>query len=97
MGKKNRVKKNKKPKAVKTREERENDIRNAKLQLSMLGLDESIPGIKKAYGIFQRFIDEGLYDTGKIPLIGYQRVLKYMLLVKPGCESVVMLEYNQSV
>ena len=97
MGKKNRIKRIKKPKSVKTREEREQDINKAKLQLAMLGFDETIPGIQKAYNIFQSYIEEGIYDQGKIKLEGRKRVLKYMLFTKPGCECAIMLEYNPDV
>ena len=94
MGKRKRIKKEK-PK--KTKEEREKDINKAKLQLSMLGFGTEIPGIKKAYEIFDKYIEEGNYETGKIKLEGTQRVLKFHLYTQPHNECAIMLEYQPDV
>ena len=96
MGKRKR-KKVKKEKPKKTREEREKDINKAKLQLAMLGFGEEIPGIKQAYEIFNKYIEDGIYEEGKIKLEGCKRVLKFYLYTRPGNECMIMLEYNQEV
>lgn len=95
MGRKR--KKVKKEKPIKTREEREKDINKAKLQLSMLGFGVEIPGIKQAYEIFDKYIEEGNYEEGKIKLEGCKRILKFYLYTRPGNECMIMLEYNQEV
>ena len=96
MGKRKR-KKVKKEKPIKTKEEREKDINKAKLQLSMLGFGVEIPGIKQAYEIFDKYIEEGNYEEGKIKLEGCKRVLKFYLYTRPGNECMIMLEYNQEI
>ena len=68
MGKKNKKKKIKKIIPKKTREERLKDINKAKIQLNMLDLGSEIPGIKEAYEIFDKYIEDGLYVAGKIKL-----------------------------
>lgn len=96
MGKKNK-KKIKKIIPNKTREERVREINKAKLQLSMLDLGSEIPGIKEAYKIFDKYIDDGLYVAGKIKLEGCKRVLRYMLFEKQHSECAIMLQYNNEV
>ena len=97
MGKKNKKKKIKKIIPKKTREERVKEINKAKLQLNMLDLGIEIPGIKEAYKIFDKYIEDGLYVTGKIKLEGCKRILKYMLFEKQHSECAIMLQYNNEI
>ena len=97
MGRKKYNKKIKKSIPKKTREEREKDINKVKIQLTMLDLGTNIPGIKKAFEIFDDYIENGGYMMGKIKLNGCKRVLRYQLVTQPHIECSVMLEYNQDV
>ena len=52
---------------------------------------------KQAYEIFNKYIEEGTYEEGKIKLEGCKRVLKFYLYTRPGNECMIMLEYNQEI
>jgi hypothetical protein len=96
-------KKQKKPKRVKkviplkTQEEREKEINDIKLEISMVGLGPEIPGIKEAYEMFDQYINDGLYNEGKIKLEGTKRVLLFVLFSKTMSKCTAMLQYNPDV
>ena len=97
MGRKNRKKRVKKIIPKKNRDERERDINKIKIQLSMVNMGTEIPGIKKAFEVFDKYIEDGLYVDGKIKLEGYKRLLRYRLFEKAGLECATMLEFNPDI
>tara|TARA_Y100001936_G_C16047661_1_gene655704 strand:+ start:276 stop:569 length:294 start_codon:yes stop_codon:yes gene_type:complete len=97
MGKRNRKRREKKEVPRKTREQRETEINRAKVQLTMLNLGTEIPGIKEAFAIFDKYIEDGEYVMGKIKLVGCKRILRYQLVTQPTIECSIMLEFNSDV
>ena len=95
MGKRKRQPK--KVKSVKSKDQRGREINKAKLQLSMLGMDKDTPGLAQAFDIFDNYVEHGGHCAGKIPLEGYQRVLKYILTMHPMTECTILLEYHPDV
>ncbi len=96
-------KKKKKPKRIKkiiplkTQEEREKEINDIKLEISVIGLGPEIPGIKEAYEIFDQYINDGLYNEGKIKLEGTKRILLFILFSKTTQKCTAMLQYNPDI
>ncbi len=77
----------------KTKEEREYEIKNLLKQLSDLGINISIPGMKEFMQHSQAFIKEGTYWQGKIPLTGTNRVLCGFLTNSRRAVSDITLKY----
>lgn len=95
MGKKSRNQK--KEKQFKTREMRKEEIYIVKKKIEELGLSEQMEGIKEFYKLFEEFKETGESRDGKIKLIGFKRILNYILTNTVGKKCLVNLSYDERV
>jgi len=77
----------------KTREEREQEVKNLLYQLNELGINISIPGMLEFLKHTQAFIKDGTFWQGRIPLKGTNRVLVGFLTNRLNNVSDVTLKY----
>ena len=96
MAKKSK-KKNKKIKKIKTKETRIEEVKLIKDKLTSLGLSEEHEGIPEIFKILKDFENDGFSNSGKIKLVGLQRVAHFILTNKPHVESTLCLKYNPDV
>ena len=89
-------KKNKKIKE-KTKEQREKEINEIKEKLESHGLSSSFENINKLYNIFDKYIEDGISDTGKLPLPGLKREIHYILTSKSHIVNNICLKYNENI
>ena len=94
MGKKHRVKKEKK---LKTLEMRQQEIKEIKSKLTELGLSEEFSGIKEFYMILETYINEGVSWSGSIKLSGLKRILEARLPMREHIKCSVNLKYDENV
>ena len=80
-----------------TREEREIEINKINDQLNKINFPESLEGIKEFYKVCDDYIENGYSLQGKIKLVGFKRILKYMFGCNKGSPVDAMLEYNENV
>lgn len=85
----------KKEKNIKTKEQRAIEVENIMQQFLDLGLPlESVQGFIK---VAKEFEEYGYSATGKINLVGFQRVIAYKFSTQPHIVSSIKLEYNPHV
>lgn len=95
MGKKS--KKPKKEKVNKNKDERLKEVQTIKDKITGLGLSGEVEAINNFYQLLDKFIEDGESCNGKINLIGFKRVINYILTNTGGKKCLVSLEYNERV
>ena len=66
-------------------------------QLDKINFPESLEGIHEFYKVCDDYIENGYSLHGKIKLVGFKRILKYMFGCNKGSPVDAMLEYNENV
>ena len=94
MGKKSKKNKVKKKKL---KEDRLNEINEIKEKLKNHGLTESFENINKLFEIFDKYIETGISETGKLPLPGLKREIHYILTSKYHVQNNITLKYNENI
>ena len=97
MVKKRKSKKIKKPKPMKTREDREKDINEIKMKIISLDFSSEMKDIKTIFEIFDNYIENGEPYNGKIPIRGTNRVCEIRLTNRKTYQNTVCLKFNQIV
>jgi hypothetical protein len=90
----NKKSKKEKTKTLKTKEQREIEIENIMGQLMDLGIPLEDKGIQEVIKTAKEFEVNGISNSGKINLIGFQRTLEYIFTTRPHVESRIILQHN---
>ena len=81
----------------KTKKERLLEVLKLRKQFQNLGLPSESEEIIKFYKILSTWVNDGIYQKGKIKLRGYERMIVYELYVRQGTEIAVNLMYQKGL
>lgn len=101
--KKERSKKKKLDKLIKKKlnvkpiEQKIEEIDNINTQIKEIGFPETDNNILKFNNIVKEYLDNDIPWSGKIPLVGYQRVMHVILSNKKNITNSVVLKYDKNV
>lgn len=96
MGKKSR-RREKKPKELKSEEERREEMNTIKEKLTSLGLSPEMEGIDEFYERAALFEREGESWSGKIKVTGQNRILDIIFTPNKHKDSLASLLYSKGV
>ena len=103
MGRKQKLKRLKKLKSksdeikTKTKEDREEQVKVVRNKFLSLGFPTTDKNVIKVMDIFNNFIENGKSFTGKVKLMGYERVVEIILSNKKHIQPSICLKYNKDV
>tara|TARA_B110000908_G_C10221717_1_gene435720 strand:- start:1449 stop:1739 length:291 start_codon:yes stop_codon:yes gene_type:complete len=96
MGKKNR-KKNKRIVVLKSREDREAEILDISIKIKNLGLDDRYDSIIEFNKMCAAYINDGIGRSGKVKIIGTQRIIEYIFPTRKETRISINLKYDKHV
>ena len=97
MGKKSKSIKNKTKKIIKSKDEKIIEINHIKEEINKLGLGEGNKDIDNLYKIFDEYINNNISFQGKLNILGYQRVVDYILPLYSKNNCKVNLLYDKNI
>lgn len=80
-------------KTLKSKEEKQAEVKQVIQQVQSLGLDPSHPSIKQLYVLLRQFINDDIPSSGKLSLPEFDRVLVYHLPQSQGKPISVQLKF----
>ena len=87
----------KKSENIKSQEQKQEEIDTINAQIKDIGFPDTDPNIQKFNKIVKEYLDEGVPWSGKVPLVGYQRVMHVILTNRKNITNSVVLKYNKDV
>ena len=82
---------------TKSQEQKKEEIVTINAQIKDIGFPDTDENIMKFNEIVKEYLEKGIAWSGKIPLIGYQRVMHVILSNKKNVTNSVMLKYDKNV
>ena len=82
---------------IKSQEQKQEEIDTINSQIKSIGFPDTDPNIQKFNAIVKEYLDEGVPWSGKVPLVGYQRVMHVILTNRKNITNSVVLKYNKDV
>lgn len=75
----------------KTLDQRREETRSLRQQIQDLGLGSGNPDIATLFSHLDKFVESGEAWTGKVPLLGHDRVAEMVLTTRSGVASRICL------
>lgn len=97
MGKKSRKPKMEYFKKEKNMSDRIKSVDVAKEKLCSIGLSSQIEGVAKFHEVCEDYINSGENRSGKIELMGFKRIIEYILPTSYHTDVSVLLKYDKTV
>ena len=97
MGKKSKSLKVKAKKLIKTTDEKIIEINRIKEEINKLGLGDGNKDIETLYEMFEEYINNDISFQGKLNILGYQRVVDYILPLYSKNKCKVHLLYDKNI
>ena len=87
----------KKQENFRTTVERQSDIDKIKEEINKIGFPAQTPEIIKFYKILETFVNNSVSVQGKIPIIGYKKIIVYQLTNSKKHEIGARLQHDDNV
>ena len=86
-----------KSKHIKTKSDRLSEVLHVIKQLNEFGLNDNHEDIKKFTDILKQFVNDGIYQKGRINVTGTKRQINYILPEYKGNSINIKLKYIEYV
>ena len=87
----------KKQENLRTQEERQLEVIKIKDEINKIGFPAQTPEIIKFYEILDKYTKGGISVQGKIPILGYKKIIVYQLTNSKKHEIGAMLQHDDNV